>query len=113
MYLDYDVRSNASPQQSKLPYVLLQPTKIDKPPREAVEIYNSLQTVYKLKQILEGITGLIAVDIETNGTQAANPNHKIVGIGIASAERILYFAKPACSDEVWAYLLEWLASPEL
>jgi DNA polymerase I-like protein with 3'-5' exonuclease and polymerase domains len=110
MRRDYDARSDAS---SQLPYSLLKQIKTDKPPKAAVEIYSSLQTVYKLKQILEGITGLVVVDIESKGLQAAHPDFRIVGIGLATADRILYFARPACSDSVWSYLLEWLASPDL
>lgn len=97
----------------ELNFALLKPVQTRKIPNSAVEIVDSCHTIYKLNQILDGITGLLAVDIETTGVQAADPNVRVIGLGIASSSRIVYFHRDGLSPECWDYLLNWLGSPGL
>ena len=79
------------------------------PTEQDVHIYEYVISPGILYPILKKFKGIIAVDIETNGTQAADPDTRIVGIGIASSEQICYFDFETNSIEANQLVLDFLS----
>ena len=52
-------------------------------------------------------TDLLAVDIETKGTQCASKDCEVVGLSISDHTRAIYFDKRVLKDK-WGDLIEWL-----
>jgi DNA polymerase I-like protein with 3'-5' exonuclease and polymerase domains len=78
------------------------------PTRDDINIYEYINSPGIIMPVLRKITGIIAVDIETKGTQAADPDTEIVGVGIASMDTILYLDFATNTHEVNAAVLDWL-----
>jgi hypothetical protein len=87
-------------------YTLLTPLKLPKPDRSAITILD-LSTISQLGQLDK----LVAVDIETNGTKAHDPDCRIVGIGIADHSNIFYI--PIDSEPTLDAVLQQLWGREL
>lgn len=51
---------------------------------------------------------LVAIDLETKGTNAANPSSHIVGVGFAHQGGCFYIHLLGASDEVRNYIRQWL-----
>ena len=51
---------------------------------------------------------LVAIDLETKGTNAADPSQFIAGVGFAHSEGCFYIHLADASDEVRRYVREWL-----
>jgi len=92
---------------------ILKPVDTPKISVEKIKIYSKLYSREAVKNIFKNITGVLAVDIETQGTQAADPETSIVGIGISNGRRNLYFDIRTISTEAYRELLSQLASPSL
>lgn len=88
---------------------IVKPTYSYKPVKQDVSIIKNMKQVSPIKSILRGFTGLLAVDIETNGVCAHKKEDKIVGIGIASADKIVYIDILSASPQVIGFIYEWLA----
>ncbi len=71
--------------------VPLKPGQSAIPGKDKVKIYSELLAPGVVRSALRGLSGILAVDIETKGTQAAAGDSVIVGVGIASVDKILYF----------------------
>lgn len=94
-------------------YSLIKPVSIQKPTHEEVTIFTYEMRVAVVAQFLEEAMpegDIIAVDIETKGIQAASPETKIVGIGLASSLTSVYFDLETNGDEVNQFLAEFLLS---
>lgn len=89
---------------------IVKPIKAQKPNRSDIKIYKNLTLVQPLNYHLEKLTGLLAVDIETNGYAAHDPDVKIIGIGIANFEHIIYIDYNSCSARVKRYVLDFLSN---
>lgn len=57
--------------------------------------------------------GVIAVDIETEGTNAALDTTRIVGIGLSNIQYTVYFDRASCTEDAWGAILDYLATPGL
>lgn len=92
------------------PYKLLKPTHVQKLDRNQISIYYNL-SADAVKNIFKYISdGLLAVDIETKGVQAADPTTEIIGVGISNGDKNLYFPR-TISEEAWQQLLIELSNP--
>jgi DNA polymerase I-like protein with 3'-5' exonuclease and polymerase domains len=89
---------------------VVSPTHSYMPQKEDVTIVSYNYSIGFVKTILSKLNGIIAVDIETRGTQAHNPDCIIVGIGIASDTEIIYFDFATNGLEVNQLVLNFLAS---
>lgn len=96
-------------------YALLKPVKVPKPGKAEVTIYSYIMSPsrirYALAQIPEG--ELVAVDIETQGVQAADPACRVVGIGVAWARGTYYFDLETNSIEANAALADFLTRKDI
>ena len=93
---------------SDMRLAILQPTSSYLPSKEDVQILKNLTSPSLLGSILNKFSGIVAVDIETHGTQAANPDCIIVGIGMADASQIIYVDLTTCTKTVRERLYTWL-----
>jgi len=91
---------------------VVKPAHCMMPTKEDVNIYEFINSPGILYRALKGIEGTIAVDIETNGTQAADSDVRIVGIGIASSTKIMYFDFETNIKECNEAILGWLRDYE-
>lgn len=99
---------------TKLPYALLRPVKREKLSRNDIAILTGVNSTEQLEYYLKdfGKGELLAVDIETRGTQAANPNDIIVGIGVSNGRKALYLDLRSSANSVRDYLFDYLGSPD-
>lgn len=96
-----------------LPYCLLTPVKTDKLPKQKCKIVTNLTKTFEAYDILSLLKpGLLAVDIETNGTNAANKETVIVGLGLAQKSIAIYFDFKTCSPQVKQYIFSYLSSSD-
>ena len=81
------------------------------PTKQEVNIYEYINSPGIIHRVLKNFrpNDIIAVDIETNGTQAADPSIDIVGIGIASDNFIAYFDFSTNVTEANKVVLDWLS----
>ncbi len=93
-------------------YTLLTPAKTEKPTKKKVRIYDNLTSPEAVTNTLKNLTGLLAVDLETTGTQAANYSVKVVGIGVSNGKTSVYYDRAGLSPEAWSRLLTELACEE-
>jgi hypothetical protein len=91
---------------------LVKPSKSYMPQKADVIIYEYLYSTGIIARALKQLNGIIAVDIETKGTQAANTDCKIIGIGIADASHIYYIDFATNGKEVNQFVLDWLSKYE-
>jgi DNA polymerase I-like protein with 3'-5' exonuclease and polymerase domains len=91
---------------------VVKPAKSFMPSKEHVTILEYVYSKGVIAKVLGNLSGVIAVDIETNGTQAANKDIRIVGIGIADSSNIIYFDFETNGKEVNKQVLRWLADYE-
>lgn len=88
-------------------YTLLTPVEINKPDKSSVQI----NPIVDLTAVSPGT--FVAVDIETKGTQAADPTTYIVGVGLAFNDSILYYDLESINDNQRVELLQFLRRPDL
>lgn len=91
---------------------VVRPTQSYMPTREDATIYSEYKSVESVRAVLAKLRGTVAVDIETRGTQAADPDCILVGIGMADSSNILYFDFKTNSEEVNQAVLDWLCEYE-
>jgi len=86
---------------------LLQPVQtISIPDKSRIRIFSTPLSSEEINSIFSRIpAGLLAVDIETTGTQAADPLIKIVGIGLSTGADTFYFDVTKLSPVSYAALL--------
>lgn len=87
---------------------IVRPTKTDMPKKSDVKIFSSIKSPGLIRKSLSNFSGIIAVDLETQGTQAADPEQTIVGIGIASLDYCAYYDLSLNSDSANQAVLDWL-----
>lgn len=92
---------------------ILKPVDTPKLSAQKIKTYSKLYSRNAVQNIFRNITGLLAVDIETLGTQAASAEAKVVGIGISNAKKNLYFDTRTISSEAYQEILAQLARPDL
>lgn len=94
-----------------LQLAVVTPTQAYMPTRDDIQIISYNYSVKDVSQLLHQLSGIIAVDIETKGQQAANADCEIVGIGIADHAHILYFDLVTngkeVNDELYKFLKEY------
>lgn len=88
---------------------ILNTTRSYMPKKQDVAIFEYLYSIGVIARALKKLSGVIAVDIETKGTQAADPDTRIVGIGIADAQNILYIDFETNGKEVNQFVLNFLS----
>lgn len=97
----------------QLPYCLLTPVKTEKLAKNQCRILTNLTKTSEAYDILSLFKpGILAVDIETNGTNAANKDTNIVGLGLAQKQLAVYIDFLTCSNQVKQYILSYLANPD-
>jgi hypothetical protein len=94
-------------------YKILKPTIIKMPRRERVEIINTPQLFAEIERTLFKLRGKWAVDIETQGTQAADKNTKVVGVGISNGQALTYFDINGIGPDNYKTLLKALSNSRL
>ena len=87
---------------------IVKPTKAYLPTKDNVQIVIDPPLDYIRAVLSNNFDKLVAVDIETNGVKAHDPNCQIVGIGIASDTDIVYFDLVEMKPEPKQYLYQWL-----
>ena len=89
---------------------ILKPAKTSLPPRQAIQIIKNVRDVSQVDSVLSqfSLEALLAVDIETNGLQAADSNIDLVGLGVAGSSSIAYFDFVSNSPEVNDRVLQFL-----
>jgi DNA polymerase I-like protein with 3'-5' exonuclease and polymerase domains len=87
----------------------LLPTQSFSPRTPAAILTNA--TVQDMQQWLT--PGRWSFDTETAGLEAHNPDHKLVGIGLANNEHCFYIDLLTITDEARDYLYMWLTTVEL
>lgn len=87
---------------------VLKPTTSYMPTKNDVMIYKSCPSVSFIRTVLGSLKGVIAVDIETRGTRAHLKDDIIIGIGIASADKIIYLDINNYNTPVKDYIYNWL-----
>jgi DNA polymerase I-like protein with 3'-5' exonuclease and polymerase domains len=70
---------------------VVKPSHSYMPTRDDVTILEYINSVNIIRRELSKLSGIVAVDIETRGTQAASDECYIVGIGMADGNNIFYF----------------------
>ncbi len=88
---------------------VVSPTTSYMPTKKDVAIYEYLYSIGVMSRALSQLNGIIAVDIETKGTQAASSECEIVGIGIADSRNIFYIDFATNGKEVNQFVLNFLA----
>ena len=93
-------------------YALLKPAKVSKLHKSDVYILTNIKPA-TLRDILSRVPvySIVAVDTETNGTQAADTDVYPVGIGISHAHETIYVDLDSQSDETLDVLRQFLLSP--
>lgn len=89
---------------------IVKPTVSYMPVEQDVSIFKNISQPGILYAQLKKLSGLVAVDLETNGTQAADPNVKIVGLGLASSDQIMYFDFKSNSPQANQVVLDFLVN---
>lgn len=87
---------------------VVKPTHSYMPTEDDVTIIKDCSSLSFIRSILSRFNGIMAVDIETNGTSAHRPDNYIVGIGMADANNIVYIDLESCSSKVIDYVYSWL-----
>lgn len=89
------------------PFSFITPTKKPQHPKHLI---TSASNLWSLRQFDQ--TELLAVDIETKGTQMANPDCRVIGLSISNRHRAVYFDKRVIAPHKWTRLIDWLLGCE-
>lgn len=87
---------------------IVKPTNAYMPQRQDIHIFQNMENIEYLSSYLNRYNGIVALDLETCGTQAADINNFIVGIGLADASNIAYFDLTTSTKECVDYLYDWI-----
>lgn len=96
-------------------YALLKPTQVPKLDKSQVNIISYEMRPYVVHEILSQIpaNSIVAVDIETKGTQAADVSTRIVGVGVSWDLGTHYFDIETNASEVNDELIKFLLRTDL
>lgn len=90
---------------------IVKPSTTYKPLKQDVSIFERLHQLGVVRMALRKLSGVVAVDIETKGTQAADyDNCELMGIGLADANNIYYFDFATNGSEVNQEVLDFLST---
>lgn len=92
-------------------FKILKPVKITKPAKTII-IKNAISST-QVKNLLKSLGTRLAVDIETNGTQAADKTIQVIGLGISNGTDNIYFHRRAIGEIAYHALLAELTNPKL
>lgn len=88
---------------------VVKPAKTYQPDFGDVKVYSNIQSTGIIYRMLRKLQGPLAVDIETKGTEAHNPECQVVGVGMSDGTSILYFDFATNSAECNQAVLDFLA----
>jgi DNA polymerase I-like protein with 3'-5' exonuclease and polymerase domains len=94
-------------------YAILKPVSVPKLPASDIYILSS-NTLSTLRKFIDRIPheSIVAIDFETNGTQAADPAVFPVGLGVSYKQETFYIDLQTQSDESIEYIRQFLLSPD-
>jgi DNA polymerase I-like protein with 3'-5' exonuclease and polymerase domains len=98
-----------SPTTTSQSYLILNPVKSEPRPVDAILVNPNIEQLEKVWPT----ENTLAIDFETKGTDASHPEFQVIGLGVASASRVIYVHIVGLSSECTQFIKSKLEKADL